>query len=58
MLCERRGLGQKEALFVVDPTMCSVDTYSISFDTDRQEEGGQSKDYLQEVVKRGLGRKR
>lgn len=58
MLCERRGLGQKEALFVVDPTTCSVDTYSISFDTDRQEEGGQSKDYLQEVVKRGLGRKR
>lgn len=47
MLCERRGLGQKEALFVVDPTMCSVDTYSISFDTDRQEEGGQSKDHLQ-----------
>lgn len=40
LLCERRGLGQKEALFVVNTTTCPVDTYSMSFNTERQGGGG------------------
>lgn len=31
----KKRFSQKEALFVVDAIPCPVDTYSVSFDTER-----------------------
>lgn len=39
----KEGLSQKKALFVVDTTLCPKDTYSMSFDPERQERGSRAR---------------